>query len=151
MAGRTVSTVVAARYFQHGLNSVISVLLAATSPGVFIAAVNGVSPDGILNYGTPPLLNSPANGGGIWNNTPQYGPGNPHIDGLDGSIALTALMFQQGQASLTIGGQPAVIEYAGAAPYQIWGIPQINAVVPAGLAPGPQPVVLTIGQNSTAS
>lgn len=75
-----------------------------------------------------------ANGGRIWNNTPQYGPGNLHVDGLDGSIALLAQRFQQGQASLTIGGQPAVIEYAGAAPYQIWGNLQINAVVPTGLA-----------------
>jgi uncharacterized protein (TIGR03437 family) len=68
-----------------------------------------------------------------------------------GSIALTALMFQQGQATLTIGGQPAAIEYASAAPYQVWGVLQVNAFVPAGLGPGPQPVVLTIGQTTTAS
>ena len=47
--------------------------------------------------------------------------------------------------SLTIGGQTAQIQFAGAAPRFLEGILQVNAYVPAGLAPGPQPVVLKIG------
>ncbi len=91
-----------------------------------------------------------ANGGGIWNNTPQFGPGTAHMDGLDGSIAILAQMFQLNQVSLTIGGQPATVLYAGGAPYQVWGILQVNAIVPIGVGSGPEPVVLTIGQNTTA-
>jgi uncharacterized protein (TIGR03437 family) len=72
------------------------------------------------------------------------------VDGLDGSISILAQVFNPSQVSLTIGGQPATLLYAGAAPYQVWGILQVNALVPAGLGSGPQPVVLTIGQNTTA-
>lgn len=53
--------------------------------------------------------------------------------------------------SLTLGGQPATLLYAGTAPFPPWGIFQVNAVVPSGLAPGPQPVVLTIGQISSVA
>jgi uncharacterized protein (TIGR03437 family) len=37
------------------------------------------------------------------------------------------------------------------APYQVWGVFQVNAVVPAGIGAGPQPVVLTIGNNNNAA
>jgi uncharacterized protein (TIGR03437 family) len=52
--------------------------------------------------------------------------------------------------SVTIGGQPATIRYAGAAPYQVLGIFQVNAVVPEGIGSGPQPIVLTAGENSNS-
>jgi len=53
--------------------------------------------------------------------------------------------------SLTIGVQAAQVAYAGAAPGQVFGVLQVNAVVPAGLAAGPQPVVLTVGKNDNSS
>src|SRR5437868_6501559 len=43
-------------------------------------------------------------------------------------------------ASLTIGRQPAQILYAGAAPYMVSGVMQVNAVVPDGIGSGPQPI-----------
>jgi uncharacterized protein (TIGR03437 family) len=50
--------------------------------------------------------------------------------------------------TVTIGGQPAQIQYAGEAPTLVSGVIQVNAVVPAGVASGNQPVVLTIGNNA---
>ncbi len=48
--------------------------------------------------------------------------------------------------SVTIGGQNAQVQYAGATPDTVAGLTQINAVVPAGVTPGPSvPVVVTIG------
>jgi uncharacterized protein (TIGR03437 family) len=52
--------------------------------------------------------------------------------------------------SLTIGGINAEIQYAGGAPGFRQGLLQVNAVVPAGLESGPQPLVLKIGENSNA-
>jgi uncharacterized protein (TIGR03437 family) len=49
--------------------------------------------------------------------------------------------------SVTIGGKPAQINYAGAAPQGIAGFIQVNVMIPAGLAPGAQPVVLMVGDN----
>jgi uncharacterized protein (TIGR03437 family) len=47
---------------------------------------------------------------------------------------------------LTIGGQPAVIEFRAAAPGFV-GLIQINARIPVGLSAGPQPVLLRAGTN----
>jgi uncharacterized protein (TIGR03437 family) len=52
--------------------------------------------------------------------------------------------------SLTIGGLPARFLYIGPAPYRVFGMLQMNAVVPDGIESGPQPVVLTIGGNNNA-
>jgi uncharacterized protein (TIGR03437 family) len=53
--------------------------------------------------------------------------------------------------ALTIGGQPASIRYAGTAPYQVWGMFQVNALVPEGIGSGPQPVILAVGEASNDS
>lgn len=66
-------------------------------------------------------------------------------------MALAAAAFTQQPVSLTIGGQPAQIYYAGAAPYEVWGMLQVTAFVPNGLAPGAQPLVLKIGQNDNSA
>ena len=42
----------------------------------------------------------------------------------------------------------AEVVFAGGAPGQIGGVYQINVRIPAGLAPGPQPVAVSVsGQN----
>jgi len=46
--------------------------------------------------------------------------------------------------SMTIGGQPGQILFDGI-PYGLAGVTQINFVVPSGLSPGPQPIVVTVG------
>jgi uncharacterized protein (TIGR03437 family) len=48
-----------------------------------------------------------------------------------------------------IGGQPAQVQYAGAAPGAIAGLYQINAVIPQGAVSGAQPVSVTVGGAST--
>jgi uncharacterized protein (TIGR03437 family) len=52
-------------------------------------------------------------------------------------------------ATVQIGGQNAVVQYAGVAPYLVAGVVQINVVIPNGLPPGYNPVVVTIGGNSS--
>jgi uncharacterized protein (TIGR03437 family) len=53
--------------------------------------------------------------------------------------------------SLTIGGQPAQILYAGEAPGLISGLLQVNAIIPDNLATGPQPLTLTVGDHSNSA
>jgi uncharacterized protein (TIGR03437 family) len=52
---------------------------------------------------------------------------------------------------MTIGGLDAqVVEYAGAAPFEVAGVLQINVRVPAGVTPGDAvPVVVTIGNSAS--
>lgn len=66
---------------------------------------------------------------------------------VPGSIVVLYATGQGEQASfatLTIGGTPAELLYAGAAP-GFAGLMQINARIPDNLPPGPQPVLLTVG------
>ena len=53
--------------------------------------------------------------------------------------------------TVTIGGQTASIQYAGEAPTLVSGVIQINAVVPASIGSGNQPVVLTIGTHNNST
>ena len=51
--------------------------------------------------------------------------------------------------SVAIGGKPAQVTYVGAAPGGVAGFTQLNVVIPSGLTPGAQPLVLTVGTNMT--
>ena len=130
----------------------LSIPIVDTSPGVFSVGQNGSGQGAILNALTnaPFTLNSVDNpvpmgsyivmyttGPGLWNQTVP-----------DGSILLVVreppYFVPAAKVSLTIGGQPATMSYAGAAPYMVSGMLQVNAIVPPGIGSGPQPVVLTI-------
>jgi uncharacterized protein (TIGR03437 family) len=55
-----------------------------------------------------------------------------------------------GPVAVTIGGQPAEITYAGAAPLAPIGVFQINAKIPATLSPGPAAITVSIGGIATS-
>ena len=52
--------------------------------------------------------------------------------------------------TVTIGGQPAEVIYAGEAPLEAAGVFQINARVPASIAPGNAPISVSIGSIATS-
>jgi trimeric autotransporter adhesin len=135
-----------------------SVPVADTSPGIFTTTQSGSGQGAILNSdGSVNSLDNPAprgsivqifgTGAGVWNQTPQ-----------DGSVVLSALLLggPPGQplmrplapVSLSIGGQPAEIRYAGPAGNAVSGALQVNAVVPDNIGTGPQAVVLAVGDNN---
>jgi uncharacterized protein (TIGR03437 family) len=136
----------------------VTVPLAATAPAIFTAAGTGKG-QGAIQNATSPIAATPNNaanpaapgsiiaiyatGGGLLSQTVE-----------DGSILISVIQPASGpQAplSLTIGGQPAKINYAGAAPFEVAGMLQINAVVPQGIGSGAQPVVLKIGANDNSA
>ena len=51
--------------------------------------------------------------------------------------------------SVTVGGIPAIVQFSGLAPSTV-GTAQVNFYVPASLASGPQPVVVTVGGVASA-
>ncbi len=64
-----------------------------------------------------------------------------------GSDGLTRLQYP---VTVTIGGVPAGVLYAGAAPTETSGLQQINVLVPASVQPGPNtPIVLTVDNVNT--
>jgi uncharacterized protein (TIGR03437 family) len=52
--------------------------------------------------------------------------------------------------SVKIGGVTADVQYAGAAPYCVSGVIQVNVRVPPNVAPGDYvPVMVTVGTRSS--
>jgi uncharacterized protein (TIGR03437 family) len=67
-------------------------------------------------------------------------------------IYLTLMPFTARPVSLTIGGRPAQVIYAGTVGFQnLWGLVQVNGVVPEGVGPGLQPLVVRIGGYDNAA
>jgi uncharacterized protein (TIGR03437 family) len=128
----------------------VSVPVTNTMPGIFSADGSGSG------------LGAIQNADGSYN-----GPGNPappgsvvvlYVSGLgqlnppqpNGSIvAGTDLPVLRYPASVSIGGQPSQVVYSGPAPLAVAGLYQVNCVVPAGLASGPAPVVVTADGRSS--
>jgi len=147
---KTVNVVVT---HNSGASPPFPVAIADTSPAIFTVTQNGNGQGAILNAGpgfntsTVNNVDNPApkgsaisiyaTGSGLWNRPVQ-----------SGSILLDTMTRPVAPVSVTIGGQPARVLYAGAAPYLVSGELQVNAIIPDGIGSGPQPLVLTIGQNS---
>jgi uncharacterized protein (TIGR03437 family) len=109
----------------------ISIPVVAATPGLFTAS-NGIGPVAANNQdGSMNSMANPAMRGSIIS---FYGTGG----GLDLS-----------NVTVTIGGYAGEVLYAGPAPGFL-GLMQINVRVPAGfLAPGIEPLVLTIGSATS--
>jgi uncharacterized protein (TIGR03437 family) len=120
--------------------------LAATAPGLFISAGN------VLAYNQDGTLNSTTNAAAAGSVVVLYATGlgqtdPPGQDGVrNGSLVLAETVMP---VTVTIGGKPATVIYAGSAPGQIAGIMQVEAVVPAGAGTGVIPVIVTAGGVSS--
>lgn len=123
--------------------------VSASVPGLFSANASGTGPGAIYNQDL--TYNSASNPAAAGTIIVLFGTGEGQTKpaGVDGEIATSVYPSPALPVSVTIGGQPADIIYDGAIPGQIAGLLQINARVPAGLASGPQPVVVTIGTASS--
>jgi uncharacterized protein (TIGR03437 family) len=138
--------------YQGNVSPAFSVPVAASAPSIFssngtgagqAAAVNG---DGSLNDAAHPV----AVGGYL--SLYVTGEGQTTPQGVDGKVAPNAPPFPQPQLGVTasVGGQPASISYAGAAPGEVAGLMQVVLQIPAGVQPGGYvPVVVQVGGAST--
>jgi uncharacterized protein (TIGR03437 family) len=137
----------------QAVSSPTVVTLGSARPGLFTvpptSAAVVVNQDGSLNSGS----NAASRGTFVT----LFGTGQGRVDPAlaTGQLAgLTQLSRVVAPVSVTIGGQPATVSFAGMAP-GFAGLLQINAVVPAESTTGPQtPLELTIdgiatGQNAT--
>ncbi len=61
----------------------------------------------------------------------------------------TGLNHPVQQVTATVGGVPATIQYAGSAPGLVYGVMQVNVLIPASVSSGAQPVVVTVGTTNS--
>jgi uncharacterized protein (TIGR03437 family) len=156
LAGQQNLEVRVSRFFFREPVQVVRLPLQNTAPAIFTVAQDGAGQavvrqqdaDGSfsLNSVDNPALRGAAfelytTGAGVW---------NPPVFGDIAFGAAATRRFTTQPVSLTIGGQSARILYAGSSGLQVWGMLQVNAVVPEGVGSGPQPLLLKIGENDSS-
>jgi uncharacterized protein (TIGR03437 family) len=107
---------------------------------------SGVGPAAVLNQdNSVNSASNPAPRGAI---IQIYATGecetSPH--GVTGSVIGTGLKTPLLGVKVTIGGQDAVVQYAGSAGASVAGLFQVNVVVPRAVAPGGAvPITISVG------
>jgi uncharacterized protein (TIGR03437 family) len=123
--------------------------ISATAPGIFTANASGTGQASVFNQdNTVNSANNPAARGSVvtlW----ATGEGATDPPGVDGRPAVDVLPKPVAPISVNIGGFPATVQYAGAAPGYMPGVLQINAQVPAEVQSGNLPVQINIGGVSS--
>ncbi|MCP5114404.1 MAG: hypothetical protein GY953_26540 [bacterium] len=132
------------------LTAGVSIPVASTSPALFTIDSSGRGPGAVLNqnFSVNSAANPAARGSVIQMFATGEGQTNPA--GVDGLIAVGDLPAPTQPVAVTIGGVPAVVQYAGAAPRFVAGVIQVNAFVPPNSPLGSSvPVILHFGDNSS--
>jgi uncharacterized protein (TIGR03437 family) len=127
-----------------------SASLAAAAPALFTLDQSGqgqaaaVNQDGSVNGG-----DSPAQVGGLISLF-LTGSGQTAPRSTDVGFAGAAPPPPGLPVTVTIGGQPAQVQYAGGAPFELTGLMQINVFVPTGIGTnGPVPITVQVGTASS--
>jgi uncharacterized protein (TIGR03437 family) len=138
--------------FQGTASPGLDVAVAAAAPGIFTMNQSGSGQGAILNQNY--LVNSAGARAPKGSVVMIFGTGEGQTNpaGVDGLITGSVPRNPLQPVSVTIGGQPAEVQYAGSAPGLVAGVLQVNARVPDGILSGDAvPVVLTIGSASSPS
>jgi uncharacterized protein (TIGR03437 family) len=132
------------------------------SPGIFTFGGLGQGQAAILNYNTTTQgysINSSSAGASRGSTVLIYATGLGDFQKQASGAAMTdgqvappvALGVTDQTVRVDIGGQPAVVSYAGTCPGAVAGLVQINAVVPPTVTPGTAvTVVVSIGSPTVA-
>jgi len=117
------------------------------APGVFAIASAGVGQAAAFNNaeGTPNDAAHPASAGSV---VGIYVTGLGATDKTvpDGSITEPSLLpLNVGTVEVFVGGKSAAVVYAGAAPYSVAGVSQVNLTIPADVPTGNQPLFVSAG------
>jgi uncharacterized protein (TIGR03437 family) len=147
VSGQTSTTI---QYVYQGAHSnSVTVPVVATAPALFSIDSTGTGPGAILDLGF--RLNSAANPAKAGDIVSLFGTGAGLItpSATDGALTGNTLPKPVAPVTVQIGGKDAVVQYAGGAPGLTNGLLQVNVYIPAGLALGPQPIVLKVGSASS--
>ncbi|HXK06286.1 MAG TPA: endo-1,4-beta-xylanase [Verrucomicrobiae bacterium] len=147
IAGKSSTTV---QYvYQGAYSNSVTVPVVAAAPGLFSIDSTGSGPGAILdlNY----RLNSASNAAKAGDIVSLFATGAGVITpaGPDGGLVGTDLPHPVAPVSVQIGGVVTDVISATGAPGLTNALLQINVYIPAGLLPGPQPVVLKVGDAAS--
>jgi uncharacterized protein (TIGR03437 family) len=149
VSGQT-STQVQVVYLGQTSNT-ITMPVSVAVPGIFTSDSSGKGQGSIFNQdGT---ANSPGNPASIGSYVSLYatGEGQTNPPGIDGKPAGQSAPVPVAQpVTATIGGVPAVVQYAGGSPGSVAGLFQVNVQIPQGVgASSAVPIVISVGGQSS--
>jgi uncharacterized protein (TIGR03437 family) len=144
VSGQTMTTI---QVINQGIESAAwGVPVTASAPGIFTRNQSGQGPAAVLNQDS--TVNSPTNPalGGTAIQIFATGGGQTSPPSATGTITQPPSPMLALPVAVFIGGLQAQVIYAGAAPQEVSGVVQVNAVVPQGITPSAAaPVSITIG------
>jgi uncharacterized protein (TIGR03437 family) len=136
--------------YNGGLSNAIAMPVSGSAPGVFTANASGTGQGSILNQDYS--VNGPSNPAAKGSVVQIFGTGEGQTSppSQTGSFNSTSVLHYALQTvTASVGGLPAVVEFAGEAPGLVAGVFQVNVVIPANAPSGADPLVIMIGPSST--
>jgi xyloglucan-specific exo-beta-1,4-glucanase len=145
LAGLTSTTMQVA--LDGALSAPVALPVVSSVPAIFTSDSSGQGQAVAVNFATG-QLNSPATPVNRGDYIIFYvtGDGQTNPAGLDGWPVNGAPPWTAQEVTATVGGVPAVVAYAGAAPGFVMGLAQFNVKIPDGAPSGPSvQLVVTVG------
>ncbi len=137
--------------YQGKVSNELTVAVAASAPSLFTVNQTGAGQAAAINA-VDGTVNSAANPVKIGGFISLYatGEGQTGPAGVDGRLGGSAPTNPILPVSVTVGGIPARVQYAGSVQGQVAGLMQVNVMIPDGVEPGGYvPVVLQVGDRSS--
>ena len=133
-------------------SAVWTVPVAAATPGIFTLASSGIGPAAVLNQDNS--VNDPAHPAARGSIIQVYatGEGQTAPPGVTGAVTGSDLKTPLLPVKVAIGGQDALVQFAGSAGNAVAGLFQVNAVVPQAVTPGTAvPITISVGGVASQS
>jgi uncharacterized protein (TIGR03437 family) len=136
---------------QNATSTPFNLSVASQIPAVFTLNGSGAGQAAAINN-KDGSINGAARPAKVGDYLQLYitGAGQTNPAGTDGLINAAPLPVPIGAVKVTIGGQTAIVNFAGGAPGAVAGVLQVNAQIPAGVAVGAAvPVVVQVGTSNS--
>lgn len=141
VAGATASVIVEYNGIQ---SATVPLAVSPALPGIFTANFSGQGQAAVLNQdGSANSATNPAQRGSVVSLF-LTGTGATNPAGIDGLLGAAPYSDPLQPVTVTIGGQPATVQYVGGALGLVSGMTQINAVIPQGTTPGAAATVVSV-------
>ena len=139
-------SLIAMQVQYRGASASQTLQVGSASPGAYTSNFSGsgqvvaANQDGSINSASNPAAK------GSYVTIYFTGGGQTNPPGVTGSVTpLMPLKNLVQQPTVTVGGTPATVTFAGSAPALVDGVDQLNIQLPPDTASGAQPVVITSG------
>lgn len=135
--------------YQGNTSTSQSIQVVPASPGAYTLSSGGSGP--VVAANQDYSINGPSNPAAKGSYVTIYftGGGQTNPPGVTGSVTGSVLKWLTQPISVTVGNQPAVVEFDGSAPTFVDGVDQLNIQLSQNTPSGAQSVVITIGGISS--